>query len=430
MLLKKIKATIERYRMLKKGDSVVIGVSGGPDSIALLYILNELKRELNLKLFIAHLNHMIRKKAALDDAAFVKKHAEKLNLPIIIESEDIPKIARDSKLSIEEAARNTRYDFYVRVAESNKANKIALGHTEDDQAETILMRLIKGSGLLGLSGIPPTRTFKNQTIIRPLINISKDEIKRFLKLKNISFREDATNVKPIYFRNKIRHRLLPFLKKRFSPDINKILAATAKNLRIDYDYLLKISTEKFKRHARCIGGEIRISLKFQNEDLAVQRMMIREAIRRVKGDLNSVTYSHWEDLNNLLNKRTRWSIALPGNVVVRREKNSLVFLKRENRTKNDLGNVIHQLELPGDTKIPEIKRIIKANFVKPPLARFREFLRGRKGQGKLKKLKNEEYFDFEKLELPIFVRFRKPKDKIKPLGMDKYKRVKQLFIDE
>jgi len=404
--------------MLHKGDRVLVGVSGGPDSMALLHVLNALKKELDLDLYVAHLNHMIRKGAAEKDAVFVKKAAEKLNLPVIIESKDIPKIARVNRLSVEEAARNARYDFYLSAAKRFGANKIALGHTRDDQAETALMRLIRGSGLLGLSGIPPVRKLEGKTIIRPLIGVSKEEIVKFLSKMKIPFRRDLTNIQPVYFRNKIRSGLLPFLEKEFNRGIKKILAETAANLRIDYGYLLKITEKKFRRHVRRLKDEVYVNLKFLNEDPAIQRMIIREAVRSVKGDLNSVTYGHWEDLNNLLRKKTRWSLSLPGGVLVRRAGKHIVFRKGPVGESSDLATVSYKLKIPGRTEIPEAGRVIEAGFVKRP------------GVFSRKKSRKEEYFDFDELEPPLLVKFKKSGDRITPLGMKGRKRLKQLFADE
>jgi len=404
--------------MLTRHDKIIIGVSGGPDSMALLYVLNALKKEFDLSLVIAHLNHMIRKGDAERDARFVKRCAEKLKLPVVIESEDITKIAKESKASVEEAARMVRYDFYQRAARQFEADKIALGHTADDQAETVLMRMIRGSGLLGLSGIPPVRNLKRQAIIRPLIDVSKDEIKKFLKQGKISFRKDITNTQSIYFRNKIRQQLIPFLKREFNPEIKKILKETGKNLRVDYDYLLKCAKARFKKYGSCTAKRIKIDTAFLNEDIAIQRMIIREAIKMIKGNLNSITYGHWEDLNRMLKKSEGWSLDLPGGVVVRRMKDSLVFLKGRTEINNNSTAVRYSLKIPGRTKILEVNKTIKADFVKKPK------------ELKFKKFQNKEYFDFEKLKLPLSIRFKKSKDRIKPLGMQRHKRLKQLFIDE
>jgi tRNA(Ile)-lysidine synthase len=417
-MLNEMEKTITRYNMLKEGDRVVVGVSGGPDSTALLYLLDSLKKEFKLSLFVAHLNHGIRGRSAQKDAEFVDKTAEKLRLPVIIRSENIPRIAKENKLSVEEAGRSCRYEFYLAAARECRAGKIALGHTRDDQAETVLMRLIRGSGLLGLSGIPPVRKFEDKLIIRPLIDTSKAEVLKFLAKKNIPFRRDNTNASPIYMRNKIRLKLQPFLKKEFNPAIEETLAQTGRNLRLDYDYLANAADSKFRYYARTAKDSVRLKLGFLREAAAIQRMIIRECIKRAKGDLNSVTYGHWEDLNRLLEKKTAWSMTLPGRLFVRRAGNELIFSSSSKEEEADVTGCVYSLKIPGTTRIAEAGKSIEAGFVKAP-PDFR-----------LKKSRQEEYFDFERLEAPIYLRFRKAGDIIIPIGMTRPKRLKRVFVDE
>ncbi len=418
MFLDKARQAISRFNMLEESDRVVVAVSGGPDSMALLYFLNSIKRQLRLYLIVAHLNHGIRGSAAKKDAEFVERAAKKMRLRAVIKSEYVPRIARKNKLSVEEAARNCRYDFYLAVAREYDANKIALGHTKDDQAETVLMRLVRGSGLLGLSGIPPVRTFEDKLIIRPLIDVSKEEILAFLAKKKIPFRRDSTNARPIYARNKIRLKAIPFLKKEFNPAIEETLVQIARNLRLDYDYLANIAETKFKRYAKLLDGSVKLRLDFLKEETALQRMIIRECIKRAKGDLNSVTYGHWEDLNGLLKKKARWSMTLPGGLFIRHAGNALVFTRNAAKKAADFTGLVYELKIPGRTKITEAGKILEADFVKAP-ADFRS-----------KKTKKEEYFDFEKLKLPLYLRFRRAGDIIRPIGMSGNKRLKRLFVDE
>jgi tRNA(Ile)-lysidine synthase len=418
MLINKARDTITQFNMLQKDDKVIVGVSGGPDSVALLYCLKALKKDFNVDLFVAHLNHMIRKKAACKDALFVKKTAERLNLPVLVESADVPAIARARRLSIEEAARDARYDFYLRAAKKVGAEKIALAHTEDDQAETVLMRLMRGSGLLGLGGIPPIRRFEDRAIIRPFINISKKEILKFLSTRKIPFKQDVTNIQPIYLRNRVRHKLIPYLEKGFNPEIKKVLIGIAKNSRLDYDYLLRVSKKRFGKYAKCSKDKALLSLKFLDEDIAIRRIIIREAIRKVKGNLNSITYKHWEDLNSLLGKKKAWSINLPDKIVAKRSSRHLGFYRDAARKGKGPIKVFSKLEIPGKIHIPGIERSIEAKFVR----RAMDF--------KSKKSRTEEYFDFDKLKMPLFVRLKKGGDRIVPLGMTRAKRLKKLFIDE
>ena len=211
--------------MFTKGDRVLVGVSGGPDSIALLLALHGLKSELGLKLFVASLNHMFRKDAE-KDIRFVKKMAAKLKVPLFTENIDIPKQHKVDGGSKEDLARTVRYDFFLKAAKKFRANKIALGHTRDDQAETVLMRLIYGAGITGLSGIPATRKFNKYLIVRPFIETARSDINLYLKEKKVEAKIDVTNSDNAYKRNKIRSQLIPLLEREYNPNIKEALART------------------------------------------------------------------------------------------------------------------------------------------------------------------------------------------------------------
>jgi tRNA(Ile)-lysidine synthase len=226
MLLTKVKKTINQHRMVSRGDRVLVAVSGGPDSVCLLGVLRTLAMDLNLALHVAHLDHMFRGKESADEALFVSKLAEKFEIPVTIEKFDVPAYCRERGLSPQEGAREVRYGFLTRVAKTAGASHIATGHTANDQAETFLMRLIRGAGASGLSAIPPAR----ENIIRPLIDITREEVLDYLKETGLAFVTDPSNAKPVYTRNRIRMEVLPVLQ-RFNPRIVTTLAAEAGQLR-------------------------------------------------------------------------------------------------------------------------------------------------------------------------------------------------------
>ena len=224
MILEQIKKAIRRHNLIAEGDKVLIGVSGGPDSVALLYLLNKLKKEFKLTLHIAHLDHMLRKDS-YRDAEFVKRLAERLKLPSTITQVNVKELAK--KGSLEEIARNARLAFLFKIAKDVNADKIALGHNSDDQAETVLMRIIRGTGLYGLSGILPKRNIAGYEIIRPLLEVKRKDIEAFLKRKGIKPCIDMSNLEDIYFRNRIRNKLLPLLEKEYNKNIKEVLANMA-----------------------------------------------------------------------------------------------------------------------------------------------------------------------------------------------------------
>jgi len=338
MILEKAKNTIKRYRLIDKNDKVVVGVSGGPDSVALLYLLNSLSKELRISLHIAHLDHMLRRDS-YKDKIFVEKLAQRLKIPITTAQINVKELT--NKGSLEEIARNARLGFLFRVAKDTGAHKIALGHNLDDQAETVLMRILRGTGLSGLSGILPKRDIADLQIIRPLIEVRRRDIEVFLKRKKIRPRLDASNLEDIYFRNRIRNKLLPLLEKEYNQNIRRILSNMAESVGCDYDYLNRLAHQTMKRMDAKINGSTLLTInaqarsrsinlkKFLKLHPAIQKMLLRLAISRVKGDTRRITFQHIKELEDLvLNRPVNSVVDLPKGVSVIKRKKCLSFYRR------------------------------------------------------------------------------------------------------
>jgi tRNA(Ile)-lysidine synthase len=321
MVLDRVKDTIKRYHLIKKNDKIVVGVSGGPDSVALLYLLNSLKKELNLSLHIAHLDHMLRR-ASYKDSLFVEKLANRLKIPLTMTRINIGKLPQRG--SLEQTARNARLGFLINVAKKIKAKKIALGHNLDDQAETVLMRIIRGTGLYGLSAILPKRKILKIEIIRPLIEIKRSEIEMFLKRKKVKPCIDASNLQDIYFRNKIRNKLLPLLERDYNKNIKKVLSSMAESVACDYDYLNLTTLRVMKHRVKKIN-----LAKFSKLHPAIQRLILRQNIARLKGDTRRVTFQHIREIEDLiLNRPANSVVDLPKGISVLKKKTCLIFYKR------------------------------------------------------------------------------------------------------
>ncbi|MFC1708875.1 tRNA lysidine(34) synthetase TilS [Candidatus Omnitrophota bacterium] len=318
MVQNKILKTIRKFNLLSAGDRVLIGVSGGPDSLALLYLLNELSVRLGIKIIVGHLNHGIRGKSSDCDEKFVEKCSRNLYLDFF--SKKI-KPSKPKQLS-EEKMRKLRYDFLFEIAKKHKINKIALAHTLDDQAETVLMRLIRGTGLYGLISIMPRRKIKSFVIIRPLLEVAKNEIEAYLKRIGIKPRIDKSNFSKKFLRNRIRHEVIENLKE-INPNIKETLARFAQQAAIDYDYLYQISKNMIKTTN---NASIKIEInKFSKLHTALQRMVIRVALERVSGELRTFTHKHWEEIQDLANLRPNGSVVnLTKKIRVRRDKNHIV----------------------------------------------------------------------------------------------------------
>lgn len=321
MLLNKIRNTIKRYGLINKNDRIVIGVSGGPDSLTLLYILNALKKDLNLKLHVAHLDHMLRKDS-YKDGEFVRKLSIRLKIPFTLARVNIKKAAQ--KGSTEEVAREERHKFLFAVANKFKTRKIALGHNLDDQSETVLMRIIRGTGLYGLTGILPKRKISGFEIIRPLIEVRRREIEKSLKQKRISYITDESNSQDIYFRNKIRNRLLPLLEGEYNKNIREILSTLAESSGYDYDYLSYLAKGEFKK----IKGRVNLN-RFLKLHRSIQRLILRLAIAKIQGDTRRITFQHIKELEDLIFNRPLNSIVdLPKGIFAIKKPNRIIFKKR------------------------------------------------------------------------------------------------------
>lgn len=330
MILKKVRETIRRYNLIQRKDKVLVAVSGGPDSVALIYILNSLKKEFDFNLHIAHLDHMLRKDS-YKDKEFVESLAKKLALPVSSAQIDVKELSK--KGSLEEIARNVRLGFLFKIAKEIKAKKIALGHNLDDQVETILMRILRGTGLYGLRGILPKREISGFTIIRPLINVSRKEIEGYLKKRKIKPLIDYTNLEDIYLRNRIRHRLIPLLEKEYNPNIKEILANMAESIGRDYDYLSGLAEDLFLKEAKLrTKNRVKFDLsRFIKIHPCLQRILIRLAFFRLKGDLRRFEFRHIKEIEELIYFRPINSIVdLPKGISVIKKKNSICFYRRVN----------------------------------------------------------------------------------------------------
>jgi tRNA(Ile)-lysidine synthase len=322
MVIDKAIKTIKRHCLIRQNDKILVGVSGGPDSVALLYALDFLKKKLKITLHVAHLDHMLRKDSH-QDRIFVENLARKLKLPVTCASINVKAMLRRG--SMEEICRNVRLAFLFKVAKDTNADKIALGHSLDDQAETILMRIIRGTGLQGLSGILPKRQIYGHTVIRPLIEVKRKEITAFLKRKKIKPRLDTSNTKDIYFRNKIRNKLIPLLEKEYNRNIKEVLSNAAENIGYDYDFLTRVARSKIKHPGKRLNLD-----KFLKFHPAIQRLVLRFQIAALKGDMRAICSRHIKELEDLIFNRPPNSIVdLPKNISVIKKKKYISFYRRK-----------------------------------------------------------------------------------------------------
>jgi len=329
-MVPKIKTTVQKHLLIKKNDAVLLAVSGGPDSVAMVYVFKELQKDYNLKLALAYFNHGIRKESD-SEAEFVKKMAADSDTPFYTGKENIPEIASNEKRSLEETARIRRYQFLIQTAKKNGYQKIAIAHNSDDQVETFLHRLIRGAGLKGLMGISYKINIQGIEIIRPLLNSSRKEIESYLGKFKIKYCLDESNYEVKFTRNKIRHKLLPFLEKEFNPNIKNVVYNTVENIQQAYGFIEKETEYAFKRCVKKEDSCVKINAdKLKKFHQYIIREIIRKAIEEIQGNLLRFGYAHWMEIASLLYERPQGSIVdLPQGIWIKKVKGWLIIARRE-----------------------------------------------------------------------------------------------------
>ena len=322
--------TIREHDMVAPGHSVLIGVSGGPDSMVLVQVLTSLKKNLDIRIGLAHLNHMLRGSQALADETFVREFARAHNLALVVETKNIAELAKKQRLCVEEAGRNARYDFFTRVACEKGFHRIALGHHRDDNIEQVLMNLVRGTGPLGLRGISPVRQEK---FIRPLIRMPRADILAFLDEINQEYRIDESNEDTSYLRNRVRHCLIPFLEKEFNPDIKTGIERLSGIIAQEDDFLDRMARTALDKAT--IGrqkDQIDLSIPAINTlDRALGARIIRAALLSVKQNLRRISHTHIQDILYFAGKKgeSGKSLDLPGQIRVYRQRDILRIKKEE-----------------------------------------------------------------------------------------------------
>ena len=411
IIYKKITATALRYGMFKEDDRVVVAVSGGPDSVCLLHVLHALRKKFGIDLIVCHFDHGLRPDEDEKETRFVQALAKSLNLPFATE-----KAAKKLTMgghSMEETARNLRYAFLTERMHHFSAQKIAVGHTLDDQAETLLMRLLRGSGTAGLSGIPPVR---DRVIVRPLIDVAREEIVEYLSQKGMKYITDSSNLNPKPLRNDIRLNILPDLKKR-QAGLVRILGKTADVLREEREWMEGEARDWLSLLGRSgLHGKITIPVpKFNQLHEAKKSHVIREAIRVSGGGLGRITSEHIEAVKRIaMGENPHARISLPGTQTCGRLYESLVFSSEKTEQPEDFFLLIPE---PGVFPVNEAHCTIT---ISEP---------GRTNCEPVTDSSRTTFFDADRITYPLTVRNTRKGDRFIPLGMKGHKKLKNFFID-
>lgn len=293
MLKEEVLKTIRKYNMIENGDRIVIGVSGGPDSICLLHILSELRKELEIEIFVAHINHMIRE-VADQETEYVKNFCEKIGVECFVKKENIIELSKKQKKGTEEVGRNVRYDFFEEVLKKTNSNKIATAHNSNDRAETVILNILRGSGISGLKGIEPIR---NKKYIRPLIDTSREKIEKYCEENKLEPKYDETNNETVYHRNKVRNEIIPYIKKEFNQNIIETINRLSEVAQEENEYLEEITKKTYENLIIEKQENIILNLKkFNVLDLVIKRRIILYTINEVLHTKNGIAKTNIDDI--------------------------------------------------------------------------------------------------------------------------------------
>jgi len=410
--LQKVKQTITKHELLDRCDSVLVALSGGPDSVALLHVLCRLrqsKKGMRLRLGAVYVNHQIRKRASKKEEQFCQHLCNDLNLPLTIVRGDVPAAAKRDKLGLEEAAREFRYATFEHLAEEDDYDCVAVGHHADDQVETILFRLFRGTGPTGLSGMPARRG----KIIRPLIDLTRTEVLEYLKQNKLDWCEDKSNRSLKFKRNYIRHRLLPAVRKNLNPRVESALLSLADTVGADEQFLSGVVEKASRKCLRITpGGKFELALDlYRGYDIWLRRRLLRRCLKATCRDGQAPAKEVVERLDRLALDGSG-SVSLPGRVQATVADNRLLIYDRRKRLVKESFEPGKRLELDWP-----------AVAITGRVTKLGQSVAQTKRRSRLVQL------DWDKLTPPLEVRTIRPGDRFRPLGMKGSKKVGDYLTD-
>lgn len=412
-MLSKVLHTIHKYNMLLSGERVLVGISGGPDSVALLHVLKRIERDMGIEVYAAHVHHGIRGTVADQDAEFVAQLCQQWDVPLFVERANVPRLADEWGMTLEEAGRIVRYRFFDEVLQDIRGHKIALGHNRDDQAETILHHILRGTGMQGLQGIRPVRQNK---IIRPLIEVSRAEIEEYCHQNGLDFRLDTTNQDVAYTRNRIRHELIPYIKQHFNPNIVDALVRMGTIIRDEEEFLQDYCRKEYDKLVRVSNqNQLRIDLQgFLMQPIAVRRRVLRMALRAMSGTLDNIGANHVEEVLDMASNCTTGAmLMLPSGIRVLKDYGDIVVWRGELR--RPVQPFEYPLDVPASVTVKECGIEVVAQRVPPEEVSFSSPWR--------------VYIDGDVIVGRLRIRNRRQGDRFKPFGMEGTKKLKEYFID-
>lgn len=412
-MINKVKAFVMENNLIENGDRVLVALSGGPDSVCLLNILFELKEDFNIEIAAAHVNHMLRGDEAFKDEGYARDICHSLNVDFFSDRIDIDKISKERSISHELAGREERYKFFHLISKKNGYNKIAIAHNSNDQAETVIMNMMRGSGIEGLCGI---RSKREGGIIRPILCLSREEIEQYCNDNNLKPRIDKTNLENVYNRNKVRLDILPYMRNNFNKDIVETINRMASLLQIDNDFIEKECNNYYKKFCTNYGEKLIISKEAFSIEKAILTRLIKKAFINFTGKHTNFEMKHIYEVVSLASNNTNKKINIPNGVIAENIYGDIYLRFREIKNNEFQEVILNKSDL--DKKcIVFGKYIISFDIV---------------DNKKSIEFSNNvliKFFDYDKIKEKLIIRKRLNGDRIIPLGMKGSKKVKDIFID-
>ncbi len=399
-----------KHKLFRSGEKIVVGFSGGADSTALLLALWHLKSKYGYSILAAHVNYNLRGDDSQLDEQFVRKFCFDRNISLVVKNANVK-----SSSSVENHAREIRFGYFNDLRKLYKIQKIVLGHNREDQAETLLFRLFRGSGYTGIKGISPI----TDDIVHPLLSFCREDIVSYLESEDIQWREDLSNENNTYTRNKIRNQMIPWIKEHLNPNVVSKLYETAEIFAETDDILESLATRRYlKAQIKHSKDECILSSRIIRKTKSVLRYYVyKEAYSRINGNSKDFYHNNFIDIENLLNSDGSKQIFLPNNIFVFKEYDELIFTNIDISKFENLENEKEITSLRSRFTFEDY-RIIMKKIKKMPNKR------------NLFEDKNVAYIDFDKTSFPLTIRHRKPGDRFYPLGMQHNKKLKDFLIDE
>ncbi|NLY54464.1 MAG: tRNA lysidine(34) synthetase TilS [Firmicutes bacterium] len=415
-MLQRVERFIRHHNLLQPGDRLLVAVSGGPDSVCLLHVLHRLSASWGWSLIVAHLEHGFRGEASLGDACFVKRLADELGWPVVIEHRDLPQIIASQGGSSQDVSRRERHQFLQQTARAQQVQAIALAHQREDQAETVLLHLLRGAGLAGLAGMSAREVREGQVpLVRPLLAESKADILGYLRQQQVGFRVDASNALAAYSRNRLRLEVFPVLKT-INPDVEAALARAAEVMQAEDAYLQQLAEAAFDQVCQRENDSLFLHVTYlDKQPLALRRRVLRLAWQEVNGHAQDLTFAHVEAALRLLTQPvgtvTSWPLAWQ----VRRSFDALVL----ERVQADPSREVYELPIPGIIKLASGQGQIEARIIR--VEDFSGF-------------SNDPFIAYCDLQAlgtrQLQVRYWQAGDWFYPLGLGGRKKLQDFFIDE